>query len=632
MPDQSARNDSNPFAALVASVRGSRLDPSRQTRSAAATQGGQKRLNLTSLARDGKVAMVDASTPRAATPETPYAVDPPAPRQASGVTSLAALAALSNQSDDGPVAEQNSGQALTTRKLGLGTQSPAKTIVYSDEQQAVIDCQAQHVVADAFAGCGKTTTAVGFCAARPNQRILYLVLNAANAAEARGRFGKNVQAMTTHSLAWNSPGMKAHVGERLDRRWKAMTLMQQFRIASASEAFHTQKVLQAFFSSTDRDISDKHVVSIAQERNLNPSHAMQAVANARMAWKAMLDKTHQCSIPDDAYLKMYALKGLQLPYDTVILDEAQDANPVTAQIIGAQQRARLLFIGDRHQAIYQFRGSVNAMERFSIGAQRFALTQTYRFGPAVAEVANTILSELKGEVHRIKGMGRDGQWNPKRVTYLSRTNAQLFALAAERRGQGMYWVGKVGHDGYVVGRDGPDNYRLNLLADVYHLYARDLQSVQDRSLKQMGSYDEYQRYGEEAQDGEARVLCKLVETHGHDTLQLIEDIRNNAVHQESDSDIVVTTAHKSKGLEWDCVRICDDFEFLESLEADMRDRPEEPLTPQKVQDINLLYVAATRAKKALHLNEETVDWMNDLEIHRAARQRSLANATRHRTP
>lgn len=588
-------NAPDPFALLVASVRGSRLDPARKP--------VQHRMpTLTSLVQDGRNTQSESAP-----------AGRPARVTAEDVRSVPAR--MAPVSPARPVAKT----------------APSPAVTYSDEQQAVIDCHAKHIVADAFAGCGKTTTAVGFCRVRPNQRILYLVLNTANAAEARDRFPPNVSAMTTHSLAWNSAGMRAHVGRRIDRRWRAMTLMQQFRISTPTEAYHAQQVLQAYFSSTDREISDKHVAALAQARNLSPSHSMQAVANARLIWKGMLDRNGACSIPDDAYLKLFALNSPQLEYDTIILDEAQDANPVTAQIVAAQQRARLLCIGDRHQAIYQFRGSVNAMEKFSIGAQRFQLTQTYRFGPTVAEVANTILGELKDETHKIRGMGTDGPWDPRRVTYLSRTNAQLFALAAERRGKGLYWVGKVGLDGYTVGRDGPDNYRLNLLADVYHLYARDLASVQDRSLKQVGSFDEYQRYAQAAKDGEATVLCRLVETHGHDTLQLIEDIRQNAEKSEQNADIVLTTAHKSKGLEWDCVRICDDFEFLEDIEMDLREHPDTPMSQQKVQDVNLLYVAATRAKKALQLNEETTNWLADLDDHRAARQRARFNGLQQRS-
>lgn len=53
----------------------------------------------------------------------------------------------------------------------------------------------------------------------------------------------------------------------------------------------------------------------------------------------------------------------------------------------------------------------------------------------------------------------------------------------------------------------------------------------------------------------------------------------------------MTTAHKSKGLEFDHVSIADDFHLL--CEDDI-DR----------QEANLLYVAVTRAKKNLVLNSD----------------------------
>lgn len=554
------------------------------------------------------------------------------PMNAAGTVTVARSGGLGRVVRPTPVTANSTPAAGGTTFAGAlnfagQPKAPAqKPTVYSDEQQAIIACPARLVVADAFAGCGKTTTAVGFCEARPHQRILYLVLNAANAAEAKARFPSNVSAMTTHSLAWNSPGMRRHIGERLDRRWRAMTLMQQFRISTPADAYNAQQVLQNFFGSVDREIGDKHVEPLRTARNITSNAAMNAVANARLIWKKICDPSERCSIPDDAYLKMFALQAPQLPYDQIIMDEAQDANPVTAQIIAAQLKARLLCIGDRHQAIYQFRGSVNAMERFSVGADRFHITQTYRFGPRIAAVANLILGELKGEAHKIVGMAADGAWNPRRVTHLSRTNAQLFSLAAERRGEGMYWVGKVGKDGYQVGRDGPDNYRLSLLADVYHLYSRERSLVQDRSLKEVSSFDDYKRYAEDANDGEARIMTKLVEEHGSDTLALIEDIRSNAVRSEADAEIVLTTAHKSKGLEWDCVRLCEDFEFLDELEVDLANDPD-PKIP--VQDINLLYVAATRAKAALELNKETTGWLQELPGHRENRR---LNRARHEYP
>ncbi|KAK2146379.1 hypothetical protein LSH36_612g00002 [Paralvinella palmiformis] len=60
------------------------------------------------------------------------------------------------------------------------------------------------------------------------------------------------------------------------------------------------------------------------------------------------------------------------------------------------------------------------------------------------------------------------------------------------------------------------------------------------------------------------------------------------------ADVILTTAHKSKGLEFTSVQVTDDF-------------ISEHLYPNNIQGLppdeyNLLYVAVTRAKKTLHLS------------------------------
>ncbi|EFH1645195.1 ATP-binding domain-containing protein, partial [Escherichia coli] len=62
---------------------------------------------------------------------------------------------------------------------------------------------------------------------------------------------------------------------------------------------------------------------------------------------------------------------------------------------------------------------------------------------------------------------------------------------------------------------------------------------------------------------------------------------------EKDADITVSTAHRSKGLEWPVVILDEDF-------ADITD----PLMPEdeRRDETNLLYVATTRARKTLVLN------------------------------
>ncbi|HAM4872599.1 TPA: ATP-binding domain-containing protein, partial [Escherichia coli] len=70
-------------------------------------------------------------------------------------------------------------------------------------------------------------------------------------------------------------------------------------------------------------------------------------------------------------------------------------------------------------------------------------------------------------------------------------------------------------------------------------------------------------------------------------------LREHTVTCEKDADITVSTAHRSKGLEWPVVILDEDF-------ADITD----PLMPEdeRRDETNLLYVAVTRARKTLVLN------------------------------
>jgi superfamily I DNA/RNA helicase len=57
----------------------------------------------------------------------------------------------------------------------------------------------------------------------------------------------------------------------------------------------------------------------------------------------------------------------------------------------------------------------------------------------------------------------------------------------------------------------------------------------------------------------------------------------------SSADVVLSTAHKAKGREWDAVRISDDFMPTKEREGESVSRSE----------AMLMYVAVTRAKNAL---------------------------------
>ncbi|BEL96232.1 hypothetical protein SM14BL09_33850 [Serratia marcescens] len=75
--------------------------------------------------------------------------------------------------------------------------------------------------------------------------------------------------------------------------------------------------------------------------------------------------------------------------------------------------------------------------------------------------------------------------------------------------------------------------------------------------------------------------------------QKLQVMREHAVTDESQAQVTVSTAHRSKGLEWPVVVLDEDF-------ADITD----PLMTERerTDETNLLYVAVTRTRETLVLN------------------------------
>ena len=512
-----------------------------------------------------------------------------------------------------PLAGSDSARAA--RAAASLSRPNGSSVQYDEAQQRVIDCQDAIVVAEAFAGAGKTTTAVGFTEARPKTRFLYLCFNRANAQEARQRFGPHVECRTGHSLAWATVGHK-YSGQLASGGWRARQLALETNVRDIRAAALAQSILMSFFSSADKALDAQHTLDARQQYNATEPELARAMDIARMAWSAMKTPGKKISVPHDCYLKVWALSDPRLPYEHIILDEAQDTNPVMVDVMRRQTHAKMLLIGDRHQSIYGFRGAYNAMELFSaMGATVLKIPRTWRFGQKIADIANALLSHFKGEETAIIGAGPTKAATPRAPrTILSRTNAGLFKEAAEVAGQGIFWVG------------GIEGYRVDLLLDAWRLKCGDRQAIVSPDLRQYTSWQQFIDEAEMTQSAESRLLCRLVEAYNQDIPGLVQTLKRNALPSERGAHLVLATAHKSKGLDFDHVVIGEDFECLNKAQVALVDTPGEPLEETLKQEINLLYVAITRARHRLTLNKETQEFLNRIDDYRAALQEAAGNA------
>ena len=161
------------------------------------------------------------------------------------------------------------------------------TFPFTHEQLPAINSLARLVRLIAFAGTGKTTTLVGYAAARPQLRILYLCFNKSVEVEAKKRFGPHVVCKTSHGLAYAAFGAKYKHKLATNIR-----LTDVARIISSQNWDLVRSVLDtlnAFLASADQDIDLCHVPVERLRTERMKRAAGNIVTSARLLWARMCD-------------------------------------------------------------------------------------------------------------------------------------------------------------------------------------------------------------------------------------------------------------------------------------------------------------------------------------------------------
>ncbi|HCY84576.1 MAG TPA: hypothetical protein DHV36_05510 [Desulfobacteraceae bacterium] len=473
----------------------------------------------------------------------------------------------------------------------------------TQEQQRIVDCDlapGETLKIMAFAGTGKTTTLEAYTRQRPHTRFLYIAFNKSVQTEAARRFPPNVTARTTHALAFRVKGFPHK--DRLVPGFKANLVMAALKTDRYEDARFAMDTLNRYLVSADPKVDRRHIPWTARafyEKNRAPMPDLVALAN-RLG-RLMCDGSHpDIGMLHDGYLKLYQLSDPVLDYDCILLDEAQDINPVTAALVFAQTQippdqespnrrkpAALILVGDNHQQIYSFRGAKDSLKTLSASRTEY-LTQSFRFDDNVARVANMVLNTFKKEPRQLKGTKVPDKpaWDKTAYTVIARTNAGLFDKAVS-----LINRHNVGFIGGVAG------YRLPQLKDAYYLYQGSLEKVKDPYIRGFRQFDALKSYARTVEDFEILSQCRLVEKYRSRLPGLVDRVLEKAEEENRDTGrILLTTAHKAKGLEWRQVLLMDDF--LPLIKEGV------PIAPEDADpdEFNLIYVAMTRAMTHLRFD------------------------------
>lgn len=480
----------------------------------------------------------------------------------------------------------------------------AVTHTPTSEQQAIIDAylRGENLVINAYAGSGKTSTLKMLATATPRKRFLYIAYNASAKKDAAKSFPVAARCYTSHGLAYRpmidmacriKPGQKYVPGVQLAKFMKItgpVRLTPDRVLAPGQFAAVVKLTIKRFCYSADDRFGGWHVPNDLKRFTEDETAALRQLVPpvAQKIWDTDITRADGVVPMDfDYFLKAYALTDPELPGDVIALDEGQDSNKCVAKMVMDQVKygKQVIMTGDTFQQLYAWRGATDAMSQFAAmpGVTLLSLTKSFRFGEGIAEEANKWLTIL-GAPKPLRGFekiqSRIGKCSGTSAdAILCRTNAEAFRRAIDALGKGLRVAFPKGAGELVALVKGAADIKRGVPSEHPDLMAFPTWAmVQDFVANEPDGKD-------------LELFVKLVDEHGVDELfALLSQIGN--AEKGAKFDVLISTAHGAKGLEWRQVEIAEDFrEPKRDQDAPAGSLPQIPR-----EDAMLAYVAVTRGQ------------------------------------
>ena len=487
----------------------------------------------------------------------------------------------------------------------------------SPHQQAIFDFLADgrgHGLVTAVAGSGKSTTLLEAARVIRNRnaraRVLLLAFNRSIRDELEARIGAadvgGVEVATLNS--YGKRVLERTLGHtRIDTR-KYPNLVAQAagelgvmlneakgkkELGDRAYAAKLVNLCRSYSEVEPRDpeqlkeLGERYSVPAKRTERLAPVVVRALELGEQLASEEqVVDFDDQCFLP-------VRLGFPVTPYDYVFVDECQDLTQTQLELVrrAAGETGRLLFVGDPRQAIMGFRGadndSIDNIRRLPGGVTELDLTVCYRCPTSHLELARTLMpgieasSGAKAGLVQVLGWGDIAAHAREGDLLFARTNAtvQCAVLELIAGGHTINYPGGSGDD--LDSGSGAVFAALKLLRDAARAHPEPLK-VPPR------------RPGEK-EDPARKMLPRVLECLQHAAVGWGGDFREYVAYRTQPDPrfgVTVCSAHQAKGLEAEHVFILGESAFG-------RSHPEQPAW-EREQELNLKYVAYTRAKSTLY--------------------------------
>lgn len=480
------------------------------------------------------------------------------------------------------------------------------------QEQKNIVATNENLVINAVAGAGKTSTLIAYAQSKPAEaRILYVAFNRSVRLEAQSKFAQaqltNVRVETAHSLAMKHIVYKYNY--TVKQNYKSYEIVKLLKILNNGEAHfeyiianHILKFMAYFCNSTAQKVSELNYLDVVD------APKAQAFVELHYAYIEQLTRrflqkmnSAEIEVTHDFYLKKFQLENVDLGFDYILFDEGQDASPTMLDVF-LRQAAVKVIVGDSHQQIYGWRYAINSLDK--VDFKRHTLSVSFRFNAIIAQIANEVM-RWKHLVTASKDLVIQGAGTTEIIqskAIIARSNVGLLAKAIEyvierKSIKHIYFEGNI--NSYTYAEDGASLYDiLNLKTGQKHL-------IRDQLIKGMRNVNELKDYIKKTDEKQLGMMLDIVQEYGAKIPTILKKIKAMHVgdNEKEKAEIIFSTVHRSKGMEYDAVQLVDDFITKEKIIEIAKDIQGERAITQLMEEINILYVALTRTKRVLYIPE-----------------------------
>jgi len=395
------------------------------------------------------------------------------------------------------------------------------------------------------AGSGKTTTLLNLTKKYHNKRVLYIAFNKSLITEIKGKVKKerikNLHPKTFDALMYELYTFINKKAPVLNFNFKPQ-FIGNILPSLNDKSFYVKKYycenLIEFCKHPEINDVDVYSKKILKKNNDILKQLWSKVEEEKLITFDTIRK--QCFI--HKWLKNY----IDDNYDIILIDETQDFDMIMLKMLLNDTTIPKIFVGDPKQAIYQFRGCINAFNYLPSNSLIIEFYSSFRVGNPLCDNITKLFTDCwmipksKYNTTLVKKFEEDDKY-----TYLFRTWRSLLTIAQ----------------------------------NTTNIWVNDFNKKYDMMLNLHSKFSKIKNINEDEFEDDLPSFLKSLTLD--ELKKILNGVLKNTVSEKS-SKIKFYTVHSYKGLEDNNIRLSNDI---------------------KEEDENVYYVALTRCKKKIMIDE-----------------------------